>query len=188
MVRLFSVTALVMLLAATGCGELASPAAPSSVPVNSVSDSPSAAVGSPHSSKTVPFKGRLQGEADPPAFEPPPSPFFTAHLSALGEATHLGRFSLDYSHRVNLETLVGVGHAVFTSANGDTLLTDVEGQATPAGTPTAFTVRETHTITGGTGRFAGAAGTFTVIRAVDFADPFTSGEIDGWISARGERF
>jgi hypothetical protein len=31
-------------------------------------------------------------------------------------------------------------------------------------------------------------GTFTVTRAVDFTDPFTSGEIAGWISVRHGRF
>jgi hypothetical protein len=186
--RLFPVAPFVIVLAAAGCGDPASPAGPTSVRLSSASDGAAVAGGSPSSSQTVPFKGSLRGEADPPVFEPPPSPYFTAHLQAEGQATHLGRFSMDYSHRVNLATLVAIGHAVFTAANGDTLMTDVQGEATPAGTPTAFTVVERHTITGGTGRFAGATGEFTVTSAVDFSDPFTSGEIDGWISAPGGKF
>jgi hypothetical protein len=58
----------------------------------------------------------------------------------------------------------------------------------PAGSPTAFTVIEIHEVTGGTGRFAGASGEFTVTRAVDFTNPFTSGEIDGSISVRHGSF
>jgi hypothetical protein len=95
---------------------------------------------------------------------------------------------MDFSHRVSLETLEGVGTARFTAANGDELMTDVKGTAKPAGTPTSFTVFETHTVTGGTGRFAGARGVFTLTRSVDFADPFTQGEIEGWISAPGAQF
>jgi hypothetical protein len=145
----------------------------------------------------VAIKGRLQGDADPPVFEPPPSPYFTAHLLVAGEASHVGRFMMDYSHRVNLDTLEGIGTAVFTfpkerpsqaPPDADTLLTKVEGTATPAGSPTAFTVVEIHKVTGGTGRFAGAGGEFTITRAVDFTDPFTSGEIVGWISMRRGRF
>ena len=63
--------------------------------------------------------------------------------------------------------------------NGDTFTSSVEGTATPTSSPTAFTVAETHTITGGTGRFTGARGSFVVARTVDFADPFTAGSMDG---------
>ncbi len=169
-------------LISAGCGEPGVPVRPSSVLTGGSSD-PSVRAGVVAAAPaTVPMKGSLQGVADPPVFEPPPSPYFSAHLLAEGHATHLGRFTMDYSHRVSLETLGGIGKAVFTAANGDTLTTDVEGTATPAGTPTAFTVVEIHRVTGGTGRFAAASGEFTIKRSVDFADPFTSGEIDGWIS------
>jgi len=171
-----------------GCGESGSPAGPSSARPDDTSianaSGPSGAVAA--ATAIVPFKGHLQGRADPPVFDPPPSPFFSAHLRAEGQATHLGRFIMDFSHRVNLVTLAGSGKAVFTAANGDTLMTDVEGTATPAGSPTAFTVTETHTVTGGTGRFTNATGQFTITRAVDFADPFTSGQMKGWISTPGD--
>ena len=72
----------------------------------------------------------------------------------------------------------------FTAANGDTLTTTVEGTATPTNSPTAFTVAETHTITGGTGRFADARGSFVVTRSVDFADPFTAGSMEGQLIKR----
>jgi hypothetical protein len=189
--RCLVVVPIALAFAAVGCGEPASPAGPTPAGAGSVSELaavPAGSRGTLHSNPAVPFQGSVQGEADPPVFEPPPSTYFSAHLAAQGEATHLGRFTMDFSHRVNLVTLVGVGKATFTAANGDTLLTDVEGVATPAGTPTSFTVVETHEVTGGTGRFAHASGTLTVTRAVDFANPSTSGRIEGWITAPGLRF
>jgi hypothetical protein len=187
------VIALSVALASIGCGEPGSPASPSSLQPDSssglagTSGNPEATP-SASSPVTVAIKGSLQGEADRPVFEPPPSPFFTTHLVATGQASHLGRFTLDFSHRVNLDSLEGIGDAVFTFPNGDTLKTHATGTATPAGTPTAFTVVEIHEVTGGTGRFAGASGEFTVTRAVDFTNPFTSGEIDGSIAIRHGRF
>jgi hypothetical protein len=187
------VIALSVALAGIGCGEPRSPASPSSLQPDSSSgvagtSSNPEATPSASSPVMVAIKGSLQGEADPPVFEPPPSPFFTTHLVATGQASHLGRFTLDFSHRVNLDSLEGIGDAVFTFPNGDTLKTHATGTATPAGTPTAFTVVEIHEVTGGTGRFAGASGEFTVTRAVDFTNPFTSGEIDGSIAIRHGRF
>jgi hypothetical protein len=188
--KLSAVVLVVITLLVIGCSQPASPAGPSpALPGNAASAAGDTVGGTEKATPvTVPFKGRLQGEADPPVFEPPPSTYFTAHLQADGEATHLGRFTMDFSHRVNLVSLVGIGTAVFTAANGDRLMTDVQGEATPAGTPTQFTIVETHTVTGGTGRFASARGEFRISRAVDFLDPSTSGEIDGWISAPGDRF
>jgi len=171
---------LLLIVFSVGCSQSATPTSPSLVARAAESSLPGgAATVSATAAATVPFKGTLDGIADPPQFEPPPSPFFSAHLLANGNATHLGRFTMDYSHRVNLLTLAGTGTAVFTAANGDTLTTTVEGTATPTSSPTAFTVVETHTVTGGTGRFAGATGSFVVTRSVDFADPSTAGSIDG---------
>jgi hypothetical protein len=194
------VLALFSTVVVIGCGHETTPVGPSSISPgstagSSASSSISTAEGPASSSShtaagraALPFKGKLQGVGDPPVFEPPPSPYFTATLHADGQATLLGRFTMELSHRVNLITLAGVGQAVFTAANGDMLTTDMSGTAAPAGSPTAFTVTETHTVTGGTGRFTGAGGTFIVTRAVDFADPSTSGQIEGWITAPGGGF
>ena len=173
------VAGLVVIALSVGCNTVSTPTRPSlgarsgEVAVAGGADTPSAAA------PAVPFKGTLEGIADPPQFEAPPSTFFSAHLLANGNATHLGRFTMDYSHRVNLLTLTGTGTAIFTGANGDTFTTTVQGTATPTDSPTAFTVAETHTITRGTGRFADARGSFVVTRSVDFADPLTAGSMDG---------
>ena len=75
--------------------------------------------------------------------------------------------------------------AVFDAAGGS-FTADLIGHAIPGSSPTTFTVVETYTIRegSGTGRLAGAIGSFTVTRGVDFLDPFTSGTIDGSITMR----
>ena len=156
-----TVGCLVILLSA-GCNQVGMPTSPTLARSSASSLESGAATVSTTASSRAPFKGTLEGIADPPQFEPPPSMAFSAHLLATGNATQLGRFKMDYSHRV--EGLDGVGTATFTAANGDAFTTSVMGKATPTGSPTAFTVVETHTVTGVNGRFVGATGSVVVTR------------------------
>lgn len=86
-----------------------------------------------------------------------------------GQATHLGEFSIEAPHRVNLATQPPEATGAFrlTAANGDTLTATFTGRGTPTATEGVFSVVETATITGGTGRFAGATGSFVVERSVE---------------------
>jgi hypothetical protein len=61
---------------------------------------------------------------------------------------------------VNLENNSGIGSYHFIAANGDSIFAAVVGQAELAERPDVFRVVEIkiNTITGGTGRFAGAKG------------------------------
>src|SRR5437762_1748908 len=77
-----------------------------------------------------------------------------------GNATYLGKYTEHVVMQINIPTLSSMGAATFTAANGDTLSASVVGQATRMG-PTALSIVEDYTITGGTGRFAGATGSFT---------------------------
>jgi hypothetical protein len=75
----------------------------------------------------------------------------------------------------------GFGTGTWTAANGDQLFTRFtrNGVFVP---PTA-TFTETHTITGGTGRFANASGTFTVVQTRGLSMPYNnSATIDGTIN------
>jgi hypothetical protein len=83
--------------------------------------------------------------------------------------------------QVNLVTLAGGGFADFIAANGDSLFTAVTGQASPTENPDALAIVETHTITGGTGRFAGATGSFTVERLLNTVTDISSGSFGGTI-------
>lgn len=67
------------------------------------------------------------------------------------------------------------------AANGDSLFAESSGQATETGTPGVVTIVENHTITGGTGRFAGASGSYTVERVLNQAMGVTSGTSSGTI-------
>jgi len=175
------VAGFVLIALSVGCNAVSTPTGPSLVAASAEFSGEAGAATLSARSSTVPIKGRLEGVADPPEPDPPPSTSFSAHLAATVNATHLGRLTMDYSHRV--EGLNGSGSAIFTAPNGDSFTTTVEGTATPTSSPTAFIVVETHTITatGGVGRFADLRGSFVVTRTVDFLDPFTAGSIEGML-------
>jgi hypothetical protein len=101
------------------------------------------------------------------------------HLSDVtGNATHLGQFTV--TAEWTLGPTGGSGTSTWTAANGDELFTRFtrRGVFVP---PTA-TFTETHTIAGGTGRFATASGTFTVVQTRGLSMPYNnSATIDGTI-------
>ena len=101
----------------------------------------------------VPLKGTFQGKDTVS-----PSAITT---SGTGLGTHLGNFSL--TQETSFSTLNGSAHWV--AANGDSI--DTTFLSSPDFSTQSLgyiTVTETHTITGGTGRFAGAQGRFTLER------------------------
>ena len=110
----------------------------------------------------------------------PGTPIVVRRLEGEGTASHLGRFTTVGVITLNLATASGTGIVTYTAANGDVLTGTATGQAVVGG---GFaTVTETVTITGGTGRFAGATGTFTVVRRIVQATGISSGTIDGRIT------
>ena len=132
--------------------------------------------------REVPFKGRLEGSV---TITPATPPFIDVLIEATGNATHLGSFMLTVPHRVNSATRTGEGSFEFTAANGDTLYADFEGAGTMIA-PGVLELVETATITGGTGRFEGATGSFTVERVFNLASGMTTGSFEGTISAPGQ--
>jgi hypothetical protein len=76
----------------------------------------------------------------------------------------------------------GLGHAIFVAANGDRLFSTGSGQATPTAEPGELSINETSTITGGTGRFEGATGSFSGVRVLNTATGISSGSFDGTIN------
>jgi hypothetical protein len=130
----------------------------------------------------VPFKGRLRGVVTVTPLDPP---FVFVLVEATGNATQLGRFTLAIPHVVNRANATGIGFYQFTAANGDTLSAHFTGQATPSPIPGVLYIVETATITGGTGRFAGATGSFISERLFDPVAGTTIGSFEGTISSRG---
>jgi hypothetical protein len=189
-----TVVGVVFLGLLVGCNQSTSPTGPSSGPAhlpsitataaNAAGTGLSADVVVAAATKEVPFEGKFEGTY---TFvpDPPPSTFASVHLEATGNATHLGRFRLDAPHRVNTANLpvTATGVFTFTAANGDTVTADFTGLGTPTETPGVFAIAETATITGGTGRFAAATGSFIVRRVVDLSSPLATGSFEGTISS-----
>ena len=131
----------------------------------------------------VPFKGSLGGDVER-TFIPGNPPRVLVEVEGTGKATHLGRFTFTAPHFVNPATRTATGSYQFTAANGDIVFADFTGQATPIGGGVLYIV-ETATVTGGTGRFAGATGSFVVERLYDTVAGTTVGSFEGTISTPG---
>ena len=135
--------------------------------------------------KQVPFKGSMQGqEIDTPEGGPPPTTL-SVDGNTTGIATHVGQFSFSYQLTVTLANGTATGSAHLIAANGDSVFTTVAGSSELTSTPGVFSITEISTITGGTGRFSGAQGSFTVERLVNLATGFTSGSFHGTITSPG---
>jgi hypothetical protein len=125
----------------------------------------------------TPFKGTIN--ADETVVPSPPTASLTR--DGTGTATYLGRYTEHIVMTINLPTMSSTGTATFTAANGDTLTATVLGQATPTTTPGVLSIVEDYTITGGTGRFADATGTFRLESTVNQATGVSSGTFSGTI-------
>ena len=114
-----------------------------------------------------------------------PSPsVLTVAGTGTGNASYFGQFTFDYDEIVDLATGVGTGTYALTAANGDTLSADWIGGGFPTADPTVIRIVEDATITGGTGRFANASGSFTVERLFSFVTNSGDGSIEGTIRLR----
>jgi len=131
----------------------------------------------------VPFKGEL--ELDRGIVTPLTPPVVSVEIEGTGNATQLGQFTVSVPHLVDRSTGMLVGSYEFTAANGDTLTADFVGHAMPSDVPGVLYVVEIATITGGTGRFADATGSFTTERLVDTTTGTVVGSFEGTISSRG---
>ena len=126
----------------------------------------------------LPFRGTLQASETVAG---------TLHtLLGTGEATHLGRFTLTSEFTVTPPpNATASGTAVWTTANGDQILTEVTGHVlTPP--PPFLVVSEIHIITGGTGRFADASGSIELERSlrVETSPIESTASITGTINLR----
>jgi len=109
-------------------------------------------------------------------------PVMFVHGTATGYATQIGRYTATYEEQVDLFTGSSVGAITVVAANGDVIFATQTGQGDPTPDPDIFSIVEVSTITGGTGRFAGATGTFTIERLVSLSTGDSSGSFSGTIS------
>jgi hypothetical protein len=132
--------------------------------------------------KQVPFRGSFDATVERTQVDP--ATVFV-EVEGVGRGAHLGRFSVSAPHEVDAATRTAAGTYTFTAANGDTLTADFTGRAAPTETPGVLLIVEIATITGGTGRFAGASGSFTVERLYDMVDGTTEASFEGTVSSPG---
>jgi hypothetical protein len=131
----------------------------------------------------VPFKGALQGNDFDIAFT---DTTVTVLTVGTGIGTHVGQFSFTQTVVVDFATdpATSTGSAQLTAANGDSISTTVSGSGEMI-EPGLFRIEDVHTITGGTGQFAGAQGSFTVMRLASGVTFLTSGSYEGTIAPPG---
>lgn len=79
-----------------------------------------------------------------------------------GTASYLGRFTYTYTAKVDLTNALSSGVIQLVAANGDVINGVSVGRGEPTDTPNITHVVQLVTITGGTGRFQGATGGFTM--------------------------
>jgi len=133
----------------------------------------------------VTILGELQGQ-EQDTFQGGPPPTISVDGSLVGQATHIGRFTLAYQVIVNLPAGNSAGKATLTMPNGDRIFTTIVGQGIQVpNTATLNTVMEVNAITGGTGRFDGVTGYLIVYRLIDLATGLSSGSIVGSLTLPG---
>jgi hypothetical protein len=117
--------------------------------------SPSAALAAAHGTDR-PLTGTYTGTATLNLDTGAQTGSFSGHLSHLGADTGHVDLTLTFTSD---STFTYTGTRTFVAANGDEVFSAVTGSGTS--TPPTAESTETDTITGGTGRFAGATGTYT---------------------------
>ena len=136
--------------------------------------------------KSVPLKGSWSGltmSADPANF-----PVVAIVAEGSGQLTHLGRYFMSSPHTTNVFTGETLGDQIFTAANGDTLTAYCAGFPQQQDPPTGPVIGGLDCeITGGTGRFENASGSYvfflTAVPRTDGGPGFaTTAAINGEIS------
>jgi hypothetical protein len=170
--------------AVLACGsEPLSPESGTSVAEQAAAQSAGDIVGQSGGGAELPFSGSFRVNTSA-VFTPPSTLIING--TATGDASHLGRFTATAVDVVNTTTATSTGTYTLTAANGSQLFATTAGGEDQFVPPNVSHVTLVATIVGGTGRFAGATGTFTIrsISVLDFptATSSGSGSFDGSIN------
>jgi hypothetical protein len=137
--------------------------------------------------KLVAFNGTIQGQDTDKGFTSPG--MFLVETNGTVNGTLLDQFKFTLESTINVAESTGTGLAHFKTGNGDTLdatsITTKPAELTPTPDGFVFSIKEFYTIAGGTGRFAGAQGSFVMERVADPQKFITFGSFYGVITSPG---
>ncbi len=129
---------------------------------------------------STPFNGSFSGTFTITSITPTTKATITAtgHYEHLGNTTVLGKATMTGASECGGFT--ATEQETFTAANGDQIFATAIDVACPTSNPNVIQVTASSTITGGTGRFADASGSFTTdVSAVAASPTATTGTISG---------
>jgi len=132
----------------------------------------------------VPFSGSFAGERTERTVLSPTTALDRWDMA--GTASHLGKCEMVTWALVDFSSVpvTGVGTTTFVAANGDQVYADASGYSEFV-EPGVVRIIEHGVITGGTGRFAGATGSYTSKRLTSLITNETIGSFEGTISTPG---
>jgi hypothetical protein len=129
----------------------------------------------------VPFMGAMQGHDTDTGLT---NNLATVLTVGTGIGTLVGQFSFTQTWTVDVTTGHLTGSAQWFAANGDSISTTITGSGEMI-EPGLFRIEEVHAIIGGTGRFAGAQGSFTMTKLASAVTFLTSGSYEGTMTPPG---
>lgn len=129
----------------------------------------------------VPFKGSDRGGFQLPGACPGGN-LERVVINGTGHATQLGAYAYAATECFDPVSGAFAGSSTLTAANGDALTGTYEGQVSVTGDPNIIAYEEELKVTGGTGRFAGAAGTLQVAGVADLLTLEYSQTLTGTLS------
>ncbi len=129
----------------------------------------------------VPFKAYFETASRPLAFPP----ILRLESTGTGIGSHIGKATLLAYPTIDFRTnpISVSGTLVITAANGDEIFASFTGTRTAtSSTVLDFTINATYTITGGTGRFQNATGSFVGISLGTVGIHTGTASYEGYIS------
>jgi len=113
-----------------------------------------------------------------------PPPMFIQKVTGTGIASHLGESTFEAISRVTVSgqpPFTVTGQRTITAANGDQIFTTFSGTSTPMG-PGINSTRLHDVVTGGTGRFKNASGSFEAVALANQQTATFTADFDGYIN------
>lgn len=138
-----------------------------------------------HHKNTVPLKGEFVASV---TVIVPPSPGVLEQIrvSGNGSGTPFGKATVEENLKVDVTASPEItkGTENITAENGDQIFSTVSGYVSAPDAKGNYQVFNTSTITGGTGKYAGATGTYKETYTGNIAAPTSTAVFDGMITIR----